>query len=70
MRDISEAIVAGTLQALCEKDRADERRYTVVEHAGNRAERRRAAAIERRKKKRPVGSNAKLRGWRNASPSE
>lgn len=64
MRDISEAIVAGSLKAIIEhletehlETAAEIEKRRVDAGEGNRAERRRVAALERKKAKRLVGSN-------------
>lgn len=59
MRDISEAIVAGSLQAISEhrETLAEIEKRRVDAGEGNRAERRRVAALERKKTKRLVRPN-------------
>lgn len=50
MQDISEAIVSGSLRAITESIRADERNR-IENGTASRAERRRAAAQERKERK-------------------
>ena len=73
MRDISEAIVAGSLQAIIEhletehlETAAEIEKRRVDAGEGNRAERRRVAALERKKAKRLVGSNPSVKPGREA----
>ena len=69
MRDISEAIVAGSLQAISEhrETAAEIEKRRVDAGEGNRAERRRVAALERKKAKRLVGSNTGINRSREAA---